>query len=120
MEKLEKDKVYKIKHTHSYDYERNYIICAPSEDVDIIHLNGVGNLSDGLHKLRIFPCHFIICFDGNIEIEGTSGFFDDCEIMPLEGKDYDDIKRGVGGMVGTKYNRKLNKLIYDTRKGQDI
>jgi hypothetical protein len=37
--------------------------------------------------------------------------------MPLEVKDYDDIKRGVVGMVGTKYNRKLNKLIYDTRKG---
>lgn len=116
MEKLEKDKVYKIKHKNVHAFERNYIICAPSEDVDIVHLNGVATLSDGLHKLRIFPCHFIVCFDGNIEIDGTSGFFDDCEIMLLERKDYDDIKRGVVGIVGTKYNRKLNKLIYDTRE----
>jgi hypothetical protein len=121
MEKLEKDKVYKIKHDcNGYDFSRDYIICSPVEDVDITNLDLACTMGGHIHKWKRFGCHFIVCFDGGLEYKGTSGFIDDCSFLPLNQKDFDEIRKAVK-VIGAKYNRKLNKLIStNVEKGASI
>lgn len=111
---LEKDKVYKIKHTdeHSLAYLRNYIICSPKVDVDTENLTSVVYIPNR-ERYTQFDCNFIVCFDGYIDVGGNdcgSGFFESCKVMSLNDKDLEEIKEAVT-KLGAKYNRKLNKVI---------
>lgn len=107
---LEKDKVYKIRHTdlHSVAYLRDYIICSPKVDVDTENL-----IRATYTRYTHFDCHFVVCFDGKINAGGNdcrSGFFESCKVIPLNDKDLEEIK-GLVTKLGVKYNRKLNKVI---------
>lgn len=107
---LEKDKVYKILHKDECSAPkkwRDYIICSPKVDVDTekLDLHAMGM------KYTQFHCNFVICFDGRIDTgECSSGFLENCEIVPLRGEDIDEIRKAIN-ILGIKYNRKLNKLV---------
>jgi len=111
--KLEKDRVYKIKHTVNGFY-RDYIICSPINDVDIVNLTtyAFGNRK----KYRQFRCHFVVCFDGRINIsndnndDAISAYFEDCVVLPLSTNDLVDVRLAME-KLGGKYNRKLNRVI---------
>lgn len=112
---FEKDKVYKIEHTREL-YEpsswRNYIVCSPKVDVNTENLTSVFN-SAKRGRYANFDCHFVVCFDGKINVGGNncrSGFFESCKVIPLNDKDLEEVKEAVT-KLGAKYNRKLNKVI---------
>jgi len=112
---LEKDKVYKIEHVREL-YQpirwRKYIVCSPKVDVDTENLMSFVNLSK-IERYTQFDCHFVVCFDGKIDVGGNdcrSGFFESCKVIPLNDKDLEEIKEAVT-KLGAKYNRKLNKVI---------
>ena len=105
---LEKDKVYKIKHEVS-GFDRDYIICSPINDVDIVNLTTYtfGNRK----KYRPFRCHFVVCFDGRINIDDAiSAYSEDCAVLPLSTNDLVDVRLAME-KLGEKYNRKLNRVI---------
>ena len=110
---LEKDKVYKIKHEVN-GFDRDYIICSPIDDVDIVNLTTY--TFGSRKKYRQFRCHFVVCFDGRINIsndnndDAISGYFEDCAVLPLSTNDLEDIKKAMI-KLGEKYNRKLNRVI---------
>lgn len=113
---LEKDKVYKIKHESQKDNHgwRTYIICSPMRSIDIDNLECIAYLSKR-ERYTQFKCHFVVCFDGSIMTDrerkdSQTAFFESCEVMPLEEKDLNDVRKAVT-MMGAKYNRKLNKLV---------
>jgi hypothetical protein len=108
---LEKDKVYKIKHTVS-GFDRDYIICSPINDVDIVNMT---TYAFSGKKYRQFRCHFVVCFNGSINIgndndDVVSGYFEDCVVLPLSTNDLVDVRLAIE-KLGVKYNRKLNRLI---------
>ena len=110
---LEKDKVYKIKHEVS-GFDRDYIICSPIDDVDIVNLTTYA--FGKRKKYRHFLCHFVVCFDGRINIsnndndDARSAYFDDCTVLPLLTNDLEDVRLAME-KLGEKYNRKLNRVI---------
>jgi len=114
---LEKDKVYKIKHTVS-GFDRDYIICSPINDVDIVNMT---TFSFSGKKYRQFRCHFVVCFDGRINInndnndDAISGYFEDCAVLPLSTNDLVDVRLAME-KLGGKYNRKLNRVILNAEE----
>ena len=115
---LEKDKVYKIKH-EVRGFDRDYIICSPINDVDIVNLTTYAFGSR--KKYRQFRCHFVVCFDGRIIIsndnndDSTSGYFEDCAVLPLSTNDLVDVRLAME-KLGGKYNRKLNRVILNAEE----
>ena len=122
---LEKNRVYKIFHGNSTPLPggcRRYIICSPKEDVKDENVKD-GVLAykdivsgDYIHYLP-FPCHFVVCFDGVIICdkdgdECQSGYYEDCTLGELDEKDLDEVKEAMY-KLNTKYNRKLNKVVFD-------
>ena len=136
--KLEKNKVYKIKHptVHGYPHGRNYIICAFKNDIAI---------NDNFFE-KYNPCKwekeiwvsssidtvFTSCFSGEIMIADTveddnptgssqTGISNFCTFLPIEEKDHEDIWKAIKALGGKyKYNRKLNKLIYEAESETHI
>lgn len=129
---LEKNRVYKIFHGNSSTYPggwRKYIICSPREDVclDNVKNGQVAYKSiidnEPIHYIP-FACNFVVCFDGAITITGKdvnsevvgqqceSGYFEDCTLGELDEKDLDEVKEAMY-KLNAKYNRKLNKIIFD-------
>jgi hypothetical protein len=136
--KLEKNKVYKIKHptVHGYPHGRNYIICAFKNDIAI---------NDNFFE-KYNPCKwekeiwvsssidtvFTSCFSGEIMIADTveadnptgssqTGISNFCTFLPIEEKDYEDIRKAIGMLgKGYRYNRKLNIITYDTKSKTSI
>lgn len=112
---LEKDKVYKIEHTREPYHPRNwrnYIVCSPKVDVNTENFTTAFK-TPKRERYTQFDCHFVVCFDGNINISGNdcrSGFLESCKVIPLNDKDLEEIKEAVT-KLGAKYNRKLNKVI---------
>lgn len=108
---LEANKVYKIEHKNINENGwRNYIICSPLVNVNTDFLPYI---SQAVGRYINFPCSFVICFDGHImcnDIAARSAFFENNEILPLDGKDIMEVKKAIS-MLGVKYNRKLNKLV---------
>jgi hypothetical protein len=110
---LEKDKVYKIDHFSqrvAREYDRTYIICSPTEDVDTYKGS--------------FETHFTICFSGRIITHGLKEGDDDFTrpsgssisredtIEEITDHDYKEIREAIGMLGGRyRYNRRLNKLI---------
>ena len=85
-----------------------------SIDIDIDNLERIANFSK-IERYTQFDCHFVVCFDGEIRInregkDSQTAFFENCEVMPLEEEDLNDVRKAVT-MMGAKYNRKLNKLV---------
>lgn len=112
---LEKDKVYKIEHARELyqpSHWRNYIVCSPKVYVDTENLTSVVTITKRERYIQ-FGCHFVVCFDGRINVGGNdcgSGFFESCKVVPLNDKDLEEVKEAVT-KLGAKYNRKLNKVI---------
>lgn len=135
--KLEKNKVYKIKHptVHGYPHDRNYIICVFRNDITIEDnffekYNPCGREKE-IFK-RPLDTVFTSCFNGEIMIADTveadnptgssqTGITNFCTFLPIEERDYEDIWKAIRALGGKyKYNRKLNKLIYDAESETHI
>jgi len=113
---LEKDKVYKIIHSFQQSirqYDRDYIICSPREDIEV---------TDGSVN---FDTHFTVCFNGKVTINrlirgggvdlthpSETSISTSDVITPLKNEDIEDVRKAIG-MLGEryKYNRRINKLI---------
>ena len=129
--KIEKNKIYKIKRPRIYDYPRDYIICAFKKNITIN--NDFFEEYNPLRPREVFKANldtvFTLCFTGEVVIDGNidrdnphgssqTGISNYCTFLPLEGKDYDDIRKAIRALGGKyKYNRKLNKLIIETYEG---
>ena len=133
--KLEKNKVYKIKHptVHGYPHDRNYIICAFKNDITIED-NFFEEYNPGKWEKfkRNIDTVFTSCFSGEIMIADTveadnptgssqTGISNFCTFLPIEEKDHEDIWKAIRALGGKyKYNRKLNKLIYEAESETHI
>jgi hypothetical protein len=126
--KLEKDKIYKIKHHFFYYSGRDYIICAFKEDIEIQDdFFEEYNPKRREYFIGTYDTIFTCCFDGSIITKniieasnpyGSSqtGISNFCKILPIDEKDYKDIRKAIVALNGKyKYNRKLNKLTYDIK-----
>lgn len=116
---LEKDKVYKVIHTDVFFRRRAYIIFSPLQDVDL-----KGEIND--MKPTSFRTHFTVCFDGSIATKNdtnsegdsnpsSSGMYNSCILAKFTNADYDDIRRALVKLGDNHhYNRKLNKIVYES------
>ena len=125
--KLEKDKVYKVRHDRALfeeDFPRDYIIFSPTKDIFFPEdfFNGIKGYGKNFYKQ--FNTVFTICFDGKVLAPaGTS--VDRCVVfLPLTQEDYEDIRKAIKmfSKIGKNcfYNRKLNKLIFNVKEGACI
>lgn len=118
--KLEKDKVYKVRHDRTLfedDFQRDYIIFSPKKDVLIPD----DFFTSGKFP-RLFKTNFTVCFDETILYKDSSTSVDtDCAFLPLKLEDHDDIRKAVKLIGnGCLYNRKLNKLVFNVKEGTCI
>lgn len=112
--KLEKNKVYKIKHVikTNWGWDRDYILCSPANDVQI---------NDGELGIRFFHFDFftvfVVGFDGGINVKTDKNtpattFFWDCVLEEITPSDYKDIRKVID-----KYNISHNdKMLYNRKK----
>jgi len=135
--KLEKNKVYKIKHptVHGYRHARDYIICAFKNDITIednfFEKYNPREREKEIWK-RAIDTVFTSCFSGEIMIADTveadnptgssqTGISNFCIFLPIEEKDHEDIRKAIRELGSKyKYNRKLNKLVYEAKSGTHI
>jgi hypothetical protein len=135
--KLEKNKVYKIKHpnVHGYPHGRNYIICAFKNDITIEdNFFKKYNPLEGEKEIwkHAIDTVFTSCFSGEIMIADTvepdnptgssqTGITNFCTFLPIEERDYEDIRKAMYALgKGYRYNRKLNIITYDTKSKTSI
>lgn len=122
--KLEKNKVYKVKHDRLMfedNFPRDYIIFSPKKDV-LIPDNFFTSTKWSYRNDKSFMTNFTVCFDGTILYKSAStSVGTDCTFMPLKLEDYNDIKKAVE-LIGNGYlyNRKLNELILNAKKRTSI
>ena len=133
--KLEKNKIYKIEHQTVRAFSRNYIICAFKNDI-AINDNFFEKYDPCGREKEIFQrpldTVFTSCFNGEIMIadrmgadnptgSSQTGISNFCTFLPIEEKDYEDIWKAIRALGGKyKYNRKLNKLIYEAESETHI
>ena len=112
---LKKGKVYKIKHvkTSNWEWDRDYILCSPINDVQITD-------SKIIHVS--FCAYFVVGFSSSIEIKTdenftSTTFFSDCTLGDITPSDYQDIRKVIDNYNSLHndkmlYNRKKNCLAF--------
>lgn len=115
---LEKDKVYKVKHTSfitNVDNWTNNIIFSPINDIEIPE--GFFGKYNVFPPIRDIKTHFTVCFDRKIVTKYDSrpsetGLDHNCIMLKITDEDYSYIRKVIERLgYGHKYNRKLNKII---------
>lgn len=115
---LEKDKVYKVKHTSfttNVDGWTNNIIFSPINDIEIPE--GFFGEYSNCAPIRNIDTHFTVCFDRKIVTKYDSrpsetGLDRNCVILDITDEDYSCIRKVIEKLGDRyKYNRKLNKII---------
>jgi hypothetical protein len=120
---FEKNKVYKIYHNPSSFGEffpRDYLLVCPKNDLVLGDgfLKGKKYWYEAGHfipRYNVFPCIFVVGFDGLFSIDCNSSICEDCyteELNEYDLKNIRDILQYMAQMGERyKYNRKLNKII---------
>ena len=130
---LKKDKIYKVRHNFisSESYIKNTIIFSPTENIVLQDgfFQGSAYKYTGqmYNKCRHIDTHFTVCFDRKIvtkfdldrygnQCHSHTGVDPSCELVDnFTNEDYESIKKAIGILGNNyRYNRKLNKLIYES------
>lgn len=120
---FEKNKVYKIYHNPSSFEEafpRDYLLVCPRNDLVLDDGFFKGKKYRDEHRdfdprYRIFPCIFVVCFDGSFSFNCNSSIYEDCyteELNEYDLKNIRDILQYMAQMGERyKFNRKLKKIV---------